>query len=461
MKGADSDLPLIDVPVPHEQRVETLVAAFREQFGHEPQGIAEAPGRVNLIGEHVDYNDGLVLPFAIDRTVMCASGRRLSGPHFKYRDNGDLVKRKQAIKIYSLDHGGSSTFLVDALDLLAPGKREGANETLQGQEWIDYAHGVAWALRSLGLVGQVAGALAGDVPEGAGLSSSAALEVAIAGAFREACSLAASDVQLAQVCQRAENEYVGVQCGIMDQFASALSRAGHALLIDCRTLAYKHVPLRLAEHGLAIVIANSAVRRELITSAYNERRRECEEAVVRLRDLLGKPSLHSLRDVRSEEMDGVMQSRPDGAGRGKRRPYEVDPAPNSSPGGMDEDILVRRARHVVREIDRVAEAVDALERDDFGRLGELMVESHLSLRDDYAVSSEQLDLLVGLATAQEYVLGARLTGAGFGGCTVNLVRADRVEDFARDVIAPYRERTGLPAVMYVTPACDGLRTWRL
>jgi galactokinase len=231
-----------------------------------------------------------------------------------------------------------------------------------------------------------------------------------------------SDVELAQLCQRAENEYVGVQCGIMDQFASALSQRDHALLIDCRTLAYRHVPLRLAEHGLAIVIANSAVRRELVTSAYNDRRRECEQAVARLREVLGRPERIEVADA---------------------------------------DVVLRRARHVVSEIGRVAEAVEALERDDFGRLGELIVESHRSLREDYEVSSEQLDLLVGLATAQEYVLGARLTGAGFGGCTVNLVRADRVEDFARDVIAPYRERTGLPAVMYVTEACDGLRTWRL
>ena len=244
-----------------------------------------------------------------------------------------------------------------------------------------------------------------------------------------------SDVELASLCQRAENEYVGVQCGIMDQFASALSKRDHALLIDCRTLAYRHVPLRLAEAGLAIVIANSAVQRELVTSAYNERRRECEEAVVRMGELLGRPELSSLRDVSAAEIAGIEIS--------------------------DGDVVLRRARHVVSEIGRVAEAVEALEGDDFGRLGELMVESHRSLRDDYEVSSEQLDLLVGLATAQEYVFGARLTGAGFGGCTVNLVRADRVEDFARDVIAVYRGRTALPAVMYVTAACDGLRTWRL
>jgi galactokinase len=392
------ELPLIDVPVPREERVATLVAGFREQFRREPEGVAEAPGRVNLIGEHVDYNDGLVLPFAIDRSVM-----------------------------FSWMHVAQPESRVNADEVPVPGRGD-----YLGAVWRTLAD--AGFLVS-GRGGAFDGAFEGDVPQAAGLSSSAALELAAAGALRDAFDLAIKGSELALLCQRAENEYVGVQCGIMDQFASALSKAGHALLIDCRTLAYKHVPLRLGEHGLAIVIANSAVRRELVTSAYNERRRECEDAVSRLRDLLRRPTLHSLRDVRADEIAGVAIA-PD-------------------------DVVLRRARHVVSEIDRVAEAVDALERDDFSRLGALMAASHASLRDDYEVSSEQLDLLVGLASAQEYVLGARLTGAGFGGCTVNLVRAERVEDFARDVIAPYRERTGLPAVMYVTEPCDGLRTWRL
>lgn len=404
---------LIDYPELHDQRIETLVAAFEEHFGRPPEGIAEAPGRVNLIGEHTDYNDGLVLPFGLDRSILCA-----------WAPSGDDV-----VTWWSTDLPETSS-RVDVTEF------RDFDDIAPAHSWIDYPAGVLWSLhRAECTLGGAYVGLVGDVPQGAGLSSSAALEVAVAGAFRDAFGLPIKDAALAQLCQRAENEYVGVQCGIMDQFASALSKRDHALLIDCRTLAYKHVPLRLEERGLAIVIANSAVRRELITSAYNDRRRECEDAVVRLRDILGRHSLHSLRDVRMAEIDGL----------------EI--APN--------DIPLRRARHVVSEIDRVAEAVDALEQDDFGRLGELMVQSHLSLKTDYAVSSDQLDLLVGLATAQEYVLGSRLTGAGFGGCTVNLIRADRANDFARDVIAPYRERTGLPAVMYVTSACDGLRTWRL
>ncbi len=398
---------LIDRPLPHEQRVETLIAVFEREFGRAPEGIAEAPGRVNLIGEHVDYNDGLVLPFAIDRSVLCAWARR----------------DDDAVDAYSADFREHSRFDLPNIARTASGA------------WPNYVRGVAERAGSKAQhhVGGLDLAIAGDVPQGAGLSSSAALEVAVAGAFRDAFDLPLDDVALARLCQRAENEYVGVQCGIMDQFASALSRRDHALLIDCRSLAHEAVPLRLAAAGLAIVIANSAVRRELIASAYNDRRRECEQAVAELRLRLDRPDLASLRDVSAADLERT----------------EIDTVP------------MKRARHVVTEIARVAAAVDALKRDDFEAAGRLMAESHVSLRDDYEVSSRELDLLVGLATAQDYVLGARLTGAGFGGCTVNLVRADAVDAFARDVIAPYRDRTGLPAVMYVTTPQDGLRTWRL
>ena len=389
-------------PIPHEQRVTELVSAFEREYGRPPQGIAEAPGRVNLIGEHVDYNDGLVLPLAIDRTLMCAWTRS---------------SNYEGISLRSLDKWFEG----------------GASEAVPGG-WADYTVGVEEQLTKLGygLLG-FRGDISGNVPPRAGLSSSAALEVAVAGAFRDAFTLPIGDVDLALLCQRAENEFVGVQCGIMDQFASTLSRAGHALLLDCRSLAYEHVPLRLDEAGLSIVIADSAVARELASSAYNDRRRECDEALAELRTRLGRPSLASLRDVSGDEMRSVA----------------VDSVP------------MRRARHVVGEIARVREAVDALRRDDFGRFGELMRASHASLRDDYEVSSPQLDRLVELASAQPYVLGSRLTGAGFGGCTVSLVRTDAIDAFERDVLEPYRRETGLPAKMYVTSACNGLRIWRM
>jgi galactokinase len=383
-----------------------VLAAFRQVFEREAAGVAEAPGRVNLIGEHVDYNDGLVLPFAIDRSVLVAWARR---------DDAQ-------VRAYAVEYDEQVSFDLASIARDAAGS------------WANYIRGVADVVNGGGhALDGIDLAIAGDVPQGAGLSSSAAIEVAVAGAFRDAFALSIDDVELARLCQRAENEFVGMNCGIMDQFASVLSRRDHALLIDCRTLVYEAVPLRLAPAGLVVVIANSGVRRGLVGSAYNDRRRECEEAVAELRRLLGRPELTSLRGVTAEEIEGV--------------------------AGDGASIAMRRARHVVTEIARVACAVEALGCDDLAGVGRLMHESHMSLRDDYEVSSRELDLLVGLAEAQEYVVGARLTGAGFGGCTVNLVRADRVQDFERDVIAAYRERTGLPAEMYVTSAQDGLRTW--
>ncbi len=400
----------IDRPLSHDQRVETLIAEFARKFGRRPEGIAVAPGRVNLIGEHVDYNDGLVLPLAIDRSAMVAWA----------------CTAERFCEVHSLNYDDDCVLEPTAFDVLS--------EEALYNGWAGYPQAVLLAMRDEGC--RTRGldvAISGNIPQGAGLSSSAALEVAVAGGFRDAFGLRLDDVELAQLCQRAENEYVGVQCGIMDQFASALSVREHALLIDCRSLAHEAVPLRLDAAGLTIVIANSTVSRELAASAYNDRRRECNEAVSDLRVRLARPTLASLRDVAEADIERLA----------------VDSVP------------MRRARHVVTEIARVAAAADALGRDDFAALGSLMVESHISLRDDYEVSSKELDLLVGLATAQDYVLGARLTGAGFGGCTVNLVRTDAGDAFGRDVLAPYRERTGLSAVMYVTSPQDGLRTWRL
>jgi len=399
-------------PSGHSQRIDALAAAFRREFGRAPEGLAEAPGRVNLIGEHVDYNDGLVLPFAIDRSVMAMWA----------------VREDAVVRAYSVDFGEHA-------------RLPSSGAETQPAGWSSYIRGVLGALADTGhaVVG-IDVAIAGDVPQGAGLSSSAALEVALAGALREAAALPVGDVELALLCQRAEREFVGVQCGIMDQFASTLCQRDHALLIDCRSLAHEAVPLRLAAAGLAVVIANSAIRRELAATAYNDRRRECDAAVALLRRRLGREDVRALRDVSLADL--------------KRAGSALD-------AGRDGPMLARRARHVVTEIARVAAGADALARDNFAAVGELMQESHLSLRDDYDVSSPELDLLVGLATAQDCVLGARLTGAGFGGCTVNLVLADAVAAFDRDVIAVYRARTGLPAEAYVTPACAGLSAWRL
>lgn len=389
-------------------RVERLLEAFRERFGHAAEGLAEAPGRVNLIGEHLDYNEGCVLPAAIDRTILVAFARRPD----------------RQVRIYSLDFTQESVFRLDAVRV----DKEHA--------WSNYLRGVAWALQGEGydLAGLDA-ALQGDVPVGAGLASSGALEVAGIGAFAHASSLELDLREAALLGQRAENEFVGVECGIMDQFAAALSVADHALLIDCRTLDHEAVPLHLEAQGVCIVVADTGARRELAGSEYNRRRRECAEALALLRRWLPGRSLSALRDVTGEDLAAYAERLP--------------PA------------LRRRVRHVVEEQARVERAIAALRANDLAAVGHLFSASHASLRDDYEVSSPELDLMVEMASQVEGCLGARLTGAGFGGCTVNLVRSDAVHAFQREVIERFARSMGLPARMYVTAATAGLRTWSL
>lgn len=390
------------------QRVERLLEAFRERFGHAAEGLAEAPGRVNLIGEHLDYNEGCVLPAAIDRTILVAFARRPD----------------RQVRVYSVDFAQESVFCLDTIPLDAE------------HAWSNYLRGIAWALKEKGyaLVGMEA-AVQGDVPAGAGLASSAALEVAGIGAFAHASSLELDLREAALLGQRAENEFVGVECGIMDQFAAALSVADHALLIDCRTLEHETVPLHLEAQGVCIVVADTGARRELAGSEYNRRRQECVEAVDLLRRWLPGRSLSALRDVTGEDLAAYAERLP--------------PA------------LRRRARHVVEEQGRVEQAAAALRANDLAAVGHLFSASHASLRDDYEVSSPELDLMVELASRVEGCLGTRLTGAGFGGCTVNLVRSDAVEAFRQEAVERYARSMGLPAHMYVTAATGGLRTWSL
>jgi galactokinase len=348
---------------------------------------------VNLIGEHTDYNDGFVLPVAIDRTVAVAAAP---------------VEGKK-VRVYSADFDARDEWPVDAP------RRTGRGE------WRDYVRGVAWTLLDAGFELRGADlAIAGDVPLGAGLSSSAALEVAVAGAL---CAVAGTEMEaerLALLCQNAENQFVGVRCGIMDQLAAACSRAGHALLIDCRSLEMEHVPL---PNDMPIVVVDSKVQRELGKTAYNDRREECAAAARALR-------VESLREAATVDLSGL-------------------PEP-----------LNRRAGHVVSENRRVLDAVEALRNGDVARFGDVMYESHASLRDDFAVSTPELDLLVERASQTEGVMGARLTGAGFGGCTVNLVALDAIGRFEASVVEPYREKTGLAAAALVCRAVNGLRVSR-
>jgi galactokinase len=334
-----------------EQRA---VQAYREQFLEEPVLVASAPGRINLIGEHTDYNGGFVLPCAIDRRVSVAIG---------YGDD---------TQFYSAD-------FQERCSLLA--KREGV--------WADYPSGVVWAMKERDFdIQSIQGAFAGDVPLGSGLSSSAAIEAATAIALEALFNLAIEKKDLAVLCQHAENAFVGVNSGIMDQYASLLCQAGSALLIDCRSLEAKPIPLNLAGVDLTLLVCDTRVSRELGATGYNERRQACERAAHTL-------GVKELRDAHLEDLGKL--------------------------SGEEQ----KRARHVITEISRVLEAVQALQRQDFGACGRLMYASHRSLRDDYEVSTPELDAFVEIAI-QSSALGARLTGAGFGGCALALVRSEDV-----------------------------------
>lgn len=356
-----------------------------------------APGRVNLIGDHTDYNDGLVLPMAVDRDLRI---------EFTPHEDAHLYVRSREL-------GGECTFTA------------GQDEPPDGPAWGRYLWGVARELHAAGV--RVPGARAhidSDVPVGAGLSSSAALEVAFGFGLARLAGAAMPLRDLALLCQRAENAHAGTHCGIMDPYVICHSRAGAALLLDCRTLEHEHASLRF-DIDACIVVCNSMVHHELAGSGYNARRAQCEAGVARLRER--RPQVHALRDVDEAAW-------PDWA------------------AGLDEP-LARRCRHVMRENARVQAATHALRAADAGRFGELMYASHESLRDDFEVSCAELDLLVELARSVEGVYGARMTGGGFGGCTVNLVRADAVARFETQVIAGYATATGrAPQVFICRPA---------
>ena len=376
-----------------------VAASFASRFDGPPDGVAGAPGRVNLIGEHTDYNEGFVLPMAIDRRVLAA-----------YRP-----RRDRQLHVHAVSFGESVELGLDGL-----GRRRTSG-------WARYVAGVAWALERAGY--RLFGAdllLHSTVPRGAGLSSSAALELAVARALCAASRWPWAPLEMARLAQRAENEYVGVACGIMDQIASALGEDGTALLLDCRSLERRPVPL---PETAAIVVMNTALRRSLTESAYNERRRSCEAALVALRRL--RPGLAALRDV-DEPLLGEGRS-------------VCDP------------VVYRRAQHVVRENTRPVLLAAAFAKGDLDQAGQLLDESHASLRDLYEVSCRELDQLVDLARSQEGCFGARMTGAGFGGSAIALVRVDRARDFAASVQEAYRRETGRPGTAFPCRPVAGAR----
>jgi len=379
------------------------IGGFREKFGHDCVGVARAPGRVNLLGEHVDYNDGYVLPAAIDRATYVAfapaPGERSTLLAIDYDETA-------AFDLGAVE-GGLGT---DGLPLPA---------------WARYPAGVAWALKGAGhpVLGLKA-AVASAVPRGAGLSSSASVELAFAAAWQSVGGWSLPPMELALLCQRAENQYVGVNCGIMDQAASACGQVDKVLLLDCRTLQYRTLSI---PHQISVVIADSGVRHALTASAYNDRRAACDEAVRLLSAHV--PEIRALRDVDARTFDRFSAG----------LPTEVE----------------MRARHVVEEIDRTRRAVAMLEGGDVRGFGTLMNASHVSLRDLYQVSCPELDFLAATAQSLDGCYGARLTGAGFGGCTVNLVEAAKATEFARDLGTAYEVRTQWHADIYVCSPSAG------
>ena len=360
--------------------------------------IYRAPGRVNLIGEHTDYNDGFVLPAAIEFHCWVAAAPR-----------GD-----KKLVIHSENFNETVEVSLDSMPPAGKG------------HWSNYPVGVAWAIQGAGKHFQGANLfIAGEVPLGAGLSSSAAIEVAVGFALLQQTGIAIHLSELARLCQKAENEFVGARCGIMDQFVSCYGRSSHALLLDCRSLDYKRVKL---PDGIQLVICNTMVKHEIGSSQYNVRRAECEEGVQNLRKVL--PGIRALRDVTLAQLE--------------KHCALLDP------------IVYSRCRHVVTENDRTLEAVRVLLAEDLQAFGRLMRESHRSLRDNYEVSCKELDLMVEIASAQPGVIGTRMTGGGFGGCTINLLESSGVDSFKQTVAANYLAQTGLKAEIYVSPAADGV-----
>lgn len=371
----------------------SMLELYRRAFREEQSGVkvAKAPGRVNLIGEHTDYNDGFVLPVPIDRHVWIAAKKT----------EGDVLS------LFAADFGERASSKLNEIEF--------DPERL----WANYVMGVADVLMRKGHVLRGANlAISGDVPIGAGLSSSAAIEVASIRAFTRLFDLEINAVEMAYIGKSVENDFVGVQSGIMDQFVGSLGRKNHALFIDCRTNEFRHIPL---DPDYSIVIANTMVKRELASSAYNERRTQCEEGVRILGESLG--GIDALRDVSPRDFEEHRDALP--------------------------DVIAKRCRHVVYENARVIEAVEALEDRDIGRFGELMYESHRSLRDDYEVSCKELDVLVEMARDLPGTVGARMTGAGFGGCTVNIVERENTRDFIAEIQKGYLDETGLSPEVYM------------
>ena len=383
---------------------EMVLKKFEELFG-DTQGVNVyfAPGRVNLIGEHTDYNGGHVFPCALTIGTYAA---------VRKRDDRKL-------NFYSMNFEELG-IIVSSLDDLTPSSAAG---------WTNYPKGVMWAFAGRGMVMDCGMdiVLNGNIPNGSGLSSSASLEVLTGYILKDLYGFDVTNIELAKIGQYSENNFNGMNCGIMDQFASAMGKKDHAIFLDAADLSYEYAPLAL--DGAKIIVTNSNVKHSLVNSAYNERRSECEKALNELQIVL---NIKGLGDLSEEEFE-------------------------ANKDAIKDEVRVRRAKHAVYENQRTIRAVKALRNNDLKLFGELMNASHVSLRDDYEVSCEEIDVLVEEAWKVDGVVGSRITGGGFGGCTVSIVLDEAVETFKEKVGAAYMERVGKTADFYVVEIGDGPR----
>lgn len=388
-----------------EKIISNLKEKFNKIYGSDPAGIYFAPGRVNMIGEHTDYNGGHVFPCALSMGTYAAASRR--------------DDHKIRLASLNIRKGEVSEFTIDSY-----------TKTSKGLRWTDYPMGVIWAIDQRGdkLASGADILFFGNIPAGSGLSSSASLEVLTGLVIRDLFGFEdITQVDLAKIGQKAENEYVGMNCGIMDQFASAMGKQDHAIFLDTSTLEYTYGPLKLED--ASIVITNSNVKHQLASSEYNVRRAECEEALKKIQTVKHVESLGQLTCQEFEEVKHV----------------------------IDNPVVVKRAKHAVYENQRTLEAVKALERNDIEAFGRLMNESHVSLRDDYAVSCPEIDYLTQTAWTIPGVIGSRITGGGFGGCSVSIIKNDAIEAYKQAVTGPYKEKFGLDLEFYVAEPGEGAR----
>jgi galactokinase len=377
--------------------IEEVISTFINIYNTKPIAFSRAPGRANLIGEHTDYNLGFVLPLAINREIVLVAHER-----------DDKI-----ISLYSIDFGEKFEF-------------NPSSTSYNSQYfWSNYFQGVVYFFRQKGyfLKGMNV-AIKGNIPIGSGLSSSAAFEIATAFLLKKMNNIDITNIEVINLCQKAENEFVGVKCGIMDQFTSCLAQKGKAILLDCKDLNYEYINI---PEGITIAICDTGIKRELADSEYNRRRAECDKAVLQLKGCL--KHITSLRDVTMQDLEKYSSK-------------------------LD-SLLLKRSKHVISENYRVTEAVRCLNNNDLNKLGQLMYASHKSLKDDYQVSCPELDTMVEIAQDCPYVYGARMMGAGFGGCTISLVKEKGSDIFKEEIVKNYTKIIGHPPKVYLLSSTDG------